>query len=65
MDEAYRCLKRAMEAKPDNPAYLDSFGVFLNKRGNKDSARKALSKALKKDPDNSVILEHLKEVLEV
>ncbi|MBI38310.1 MAG: hypothetical protein CMF59_01830 [Leptospiraceae bacterium] len=65
MDEAYRCLKRAMEANPDNPAYLDSFGVFLNRKGNKDSARKALSKALKKDPDNSVILEHLKEVLEV
>ena len=36
MDEAYRCLKRAMEAKPVNPAYLDSFGVFLNKRGNKE-----------------------------
>ncbi|MEQ8353518.1 MAG: tetratricopeptide repeat protein [Leptospiraceae bacterium] len=65
MDEAFRCLKRAMETNPDNPAYLDSFGVFLNRKGNKDSARKALSKALKKDPDNSVILEHLKEVLEV
>ena len=31
------------------------------------AAKKAIyaSKALKKDPDNSVILEHLKEVLEV
>lgn len=65
MDEAFQCLKKVMESKPDHAAYLDSFGVFLNKKGNKDSARKALSKALKKDPDNSVILEHLKEVLEV
>ena len=65
MEEAYRCLKKAMEASPDHPAYLDSFGVFLNRKGNKDSARKALSKALKNDPDNSIILEHLKEVLEV
>lgn len=65
MDEAYRCLKKAMESNPQHPAYLDSFGVFLNRKGNKDSARKALSKALKQDPDNAVILEHLKEVLEV
>ncbi len=63
--EALRCLKRVIELKPDYPAYLDSFGVFLSKKGQKEGARKALLKALRKAPDNSVILDHLKELLGV
>lgn len=63
--EAMLALKKALENKPDHPAYLDSFGVFLARKGLQDQARKALMKALKKAPDNSEILKHLKELLGV
>ncbi len=59
--EAFDCLKKAIEQKPDHPAYLDSFGVHLSKRGQNDNAKKALIKALKKSPHNAEILQHLKE----
>jgi len=65
MGEASNCLKRVLQLKPDYPAYLDSFGVFLGKRGQKENARKALMKALRKAPENAEILQHLKEVLHI
>jgi len=61
--EAFDCLKKAIELFPTHPAYLDSLGVFLTKKGQKDNARKALMKALRKSPQNGEILQHLKETL--
>ncbi len=63
--EAYDCLKKVISRSPDHPAYLDSFGVFLAKKGQKEHARKALMKALKRAPNNTEILQHLKELLGV
>lgn len=63
LDEAYRCLVKAVQQKPDHPAYLDSLGVLLQRKGKKDQARKALMKALKYWPQNSVIMDHLKDLL--
>lgn len=62
---AYECLKKAIARDPDNPAYLDSFGVFLTRRGKDESARRAFVKALQRAPHNTVILDHLKELLEL
>lgn len=62
---AYECLKKAIARDPDNPAYLDSFGVFLARRGKDESARRAFVKALQRAPHNTVILDHLKELLEL
>ena len=62
-DEALRLLTGALRQKPDYPAYLDSLGVLLDKKGKKDQARKALMKALKRAPGNTVILDHLKDLL--
>jgi tetratricopeptide (TPR) repeat protein len=63
--EAYRLLTGALKKKPDYPAYLDSLGVYLSRKGEKEHARKALMKALKRAPRNTIILDHLKGVLEV
>lgn len=62
-NEAFACLKKAVSKQPDHPAYLDSFGVFLGKIGEKEKARKALMKALKRVPQNAEILGHLKELV--
>lgn len=61
-EEAYVCLKKAIAKKPDHAAYLDSFGVFLGKAGKTESARKALGKALRQQPESSIILEHLQKL---
>ncbi len=61
--EATECLKRAIQISPENPAYLDSFGVLLKKKGNKEAAVRALKKALYFLPSNSEILGHLEDLI--
>ncbi|TGM97215.1 tetratricopeptide repeat protein [Leptospira dzoumogneensis] len=55
-------IKRALQLDPDNPAYLDSFGVLLSKLGKQEEARKAFEKAITKAPTEDIILEHLKKL---
>ena len=65
LGEALSFLTRALKRKPNHPAYLDSLGVHLVKKGKKEHARKAFVKALKRAPGNSEILKHLKDLLKV
>ncbi len=62
--EAGTYLKTAVTARPEHPAYLDSFGLLLLRAGNKDAAKKAFGKALLRAPENQEILDHLKEALD-
>ncbi|EMJ99881.1 tetratricopeptide repeat protein [Leptospira sp. WS58.C1] len=55
-------IKRALQLDPENPAYLDSFGVLLSKLGKMEEARKAFEKAITKAPNEDIILEHLKKL---
>ncbi|TGL60686.1 tetratricopeptide repeat protein [Leptospira sarikeiensis] len=55
-------IKRALQLDPENPAYLDSFGVLLSKLGKTEEARKAFEKAIIKAPAEDIILEHLKKL---
>ncbi|TGK39811.1 tetratricopeptide repeat protein [Leptospira andrefontaineae] len=55
-------IKRALQLDPENPAYLDSFGVLLSKLGKQEEARKAFEKAITKAPTEDIILEHLKKL---
>ena len=64
-EEALSLITRALKRQPDYPAYLDSLGVYLIKKGKKEQARKAFVKALRKSPGNSEILKHLKDLLNV
>ncbi|TGL44650.1 tetratricopeptide repeat protein [Leptospira perdikensis] len=60
--EAIRSLKKALELDPNNPAYLDSFGYFLQTIGKPEEAWKAYRKALQKNPNHPVLLERLKNL---
>lgn len=64
LKEAGSYLKTAVTARPEHPAYLDSFGVLLLRAGNKDAAKKAFGKAVLRAPENQEILDHLKEALD-
>jgi tetratricopeptide (TPR) repeat protein len=57
--EAIRCIRKVLQKKPDNAAYLDSFGVLLMKSGKKKEAKKAFEKALLLDPTNPILMDRL------
>ena len=62
--EATDLLKQAVKQNPDSAAYLDSFGVLLQKRGEKHGAIRAFNKAIAANPaHSSVILDHLQSLL--
>lgn len=59
---AAECLKSALKEEPENPAYLDSFGILLSKAGKKEEAIFAFRKALSKLPTHPEILRHIEKV---
>ena len=60
---AFACLAKALRSHSDNPAYLDSLGVYYAVTGDQTRARQALYRALQQAPENSEILEHLSKYL--
>jgi len=63
LPEAIGFIERALKVDPDNPAYLDSLGWALFKQGRTDEAEPHLRKAADALPDQSVIQDHLGDVL--
>jgi tetratricopeptide (TPR) repeat protein len=64
LDEAERLIRIAVEAEPDTPAYLDSLGWVLYKRGRFVEAEPYLRQAAEIDPSpDAVVLDHLGDVL--
>jgi len=64
LEEGIELVKKALEAEPENGAYLDTLGWLLFKKGDSKSALEWIQKAdnfLKEDP---VILEHLGDIYE-
>lgn len=55
-------IKKAITLSPTSAAYLDSLGVYLLKQGQIQGARAAFEKALRFAPDNTLILDHLREI---
>jgi tetratricopeptide (TPR) repeat protein len=62
LDEALSLVRRALEAEPDNPSYLDSLGWAYFKLGRAAEARDPLARAAAARPRASVIQEHLGDV---
>ena len=64
LDRAESMIRRALDAEPDNPMFLDSLGWVLYKQGRFDEARRHLEQAASDargaDP---VILDHLGDAL--
>jgi tetratricopeptide (TPR) repeat protein len=61
--EAVVLVERALEIDPGNPSYLDSLGWAWFKRGNRDQARQHLTAAAERLPRNSVVQDHLGDLL--
>jgi tetratricopeptide (TPR) repeat protein len=64
LDQAGPMIRKALEDKPDDPAFLDSLGWFYYKSGRFDEARKLLEKALSM-PDglSPEVIQHLADTL--
>lgn len=63
MDEAIGLIEKALVADPDNGSYLDSLGWAYYKQGKVVEARKHLQRAADLSQFNSVIQDHLGDVL--
>lgn len=63
--EAEKLCRRALSINVDNPAYLDSIGWVCFKNNKLDASKLFLERAEARDPSNSVILNHKKELEKV
>jgi tetratricopeptide (TPR) repeat protein len=63
LDSAYSLVERALKEEPNNPAYIDTKGWILFKKGNLQEACSYLKKALSLKPQDPVINEHYGECL--
>jgi predicted Zn-dependent protease len=59
LDEAITLVRKALDADPDRPEYLDSLGWAYFKRGEMNDAVKYLTAAADKLPRNSEVQDHL------
>lgn len=63
IEEAVRLIRQAVAAEPDNGSYLDSLGWAFYKQGKLGDAREQLERAAGLSRTNSVIQDHLGDVL--
>lgn len=62
LEKALAMSKKALLQQPNNPAYLDTYGWILYKSGRYADAKEYISKALKTQPNDSELLEHMGDV---
>jgi len=63
IDKALKECQKALELKPDYPAYLDSIGWIYFKKGDYIKAKHYLTKALEKMPECNEIREHFRVIV--
>lgn len=64
LDEALEMSERAVEAEPDNAAYLDTLGWVHFKLGNYEIAREYIQASIDTGSASAVVLEHMGDVYE-
>ncbi len=65
LSDALNYCRQAVQARPNNPAYLDSLGWAFYKMGKRDDAKRLLEEASRRAPDEDAIREHLRVVSRV
>ncbi|HIQ31404.1 MAG TPA: tetratricopeptide repeat protein, partial [Aquifex aeolicus] len=63
VDEAEELVRKALDAEPDNPAYIDSMGWVYYMKGDYEKAILYLLDALRRAYDDPVVHEHVGDVL--
>ncbi len=64
LPRALRMIQQAVDADPENPAYLDSLGWVHYRMGNLEAALEPIQQAVDLlDPADAIILDHLADVL--
>lgn len=61
LDEAERAVRRALEARPESSAYMDSLGWVLLKRNKLEEANVVLERAVETGSEDATLYEHLGE----
>lgn len=62
LERALEMSKKAVEAQPDNPSYLDTIGWIYYRLGVYKEAEQHVKKALEKGEANAVVYEHLGDI---
>jgi tetratricopeptide (TPR) repeat protein len=62
LEQAESMIRKAMEAEPENSAYLDSLGWVLFKRGKPEEALEPLKKAAAQRTADTTVLDHIGDV---
>jgi len=65
LTRALSCCRKAVEARPNNPAYQDSLGWVYLKLGFFDEAESWLERALRGAPDEQEVLDHVRALREL
>jgi len=63
LDQAELYVKRALRLDPENGSYLDTLGWIYYQQGNFQAAHRELLRAAELEPEESVIAEHLGDVV--
>jgi tetratricopeptide (TPR) repeat protein len=63
VDEALTLVQKAVELDPQSAAYQDSLGWALYRLNRLEPAEEAVRRALEKDGDNAVVLDHMGDIL--
>jgi tetratricopeptide (TPR) repeat protein len=62
LPDALNYCRQAVQAKPNNAAYLDSLGWVFYKLGKRENAKRLLEEARRRAPEEETIREHLEVV---
>ncbi|HPP80381.1 MAG TPA: tetratricopeptide repeat protein [Deltaproteobacteria bacterium] len=63
LDDAYRMIKEALSAKPDDPYILDSMAWVLHRLGRNEEALGYITRSLEKIGDDPTVNEHMGDIL--
>ncbi len=63
VEEAYTLIQKAVDIDPQSAAYQDSLGWALYRLNRLEAAEQAVRRALERDGNNAVILDHLGDIL--